>query len=211
MPRNTACFTNGSWTAVVPPSHRFAQETSQQKNVATARLFYCADCPDWERYTTIALHVSGGNSIRAQSAFPMKLLALYSDLSFEKRTNTSRRIDSDCQAATTYARRMTPHPVKNTNTYHLIIKALAERGKDTRDTWTLKELGNFIADIVAGPEYTEKHHQEGLQVMILRIPAVELLQPLVPSNLWNVYTSHTNPVSLAHAAAVWEERDHHAI
>ena len=48
MPKNTACFTDGSWTAATPTGNRFAQEPSSQDNVATAGQFYCADSLDWE-------------------------------------------------------------------------------------------------------------------------------------------------------------------
>ena len=47
------------------------------------------------------------------------------------------------------------------------VKAHVERRKQSRDTWTFQETGNFIADIVAGPEYRDKLHQEGLQPLIL--------------------------------------------
>ena len=101
MPNNTACFTDGSWTAATPTRHRFAQEPSPQENVATAGLFYCADSSDWVRHPMIAVYISGGNLIRAHSAFPMELLALCMDLAFQTHTNTTRRIVSDCQAAIT--------------------------------------------------------------------------------------------------------------
>ena len=99
MPNNTACFTDGSWTAATPIGHRFAQEPSPQENVVTAGIFYCADSPDWERHPMIAIHISGGNLIRAHSAFPMELLALCMDMALQKHTNTIRRVVSDCQAA----------------------------------------------------------------------------------------------------------------
>ena len=101
MPSNTVCFTDGLWTAATPIGHRFAQEPSPQENTAIPGIFYCADGPDWERHPMIAIHISGGNSIRAHSAFPTKLLALCIDLALQKHTNTLHRVVSDCQAAIT--------------------------------------------------------------------------------------------------------------
>ena len=49
-----------------------------------------------------------------------------------------------------------------------------------------EETGNFIADIVAGPDYQDKLAQEGLQPLTVSIPAVELLQQLVPKDVWNI-------------------------
>ena len=63
------------------------------------------------------------------------------------------------------------------------VKAHVERRKHTMDVWTFKKLGNFTAGILAGPGYQEGLYQEGLKPIILRIPAVELLQQLVPSDL----------------------------
>ena len=42
------------------------------------------------------VRICGGNLIRAHSAFPMELLALCMDLAFQKHTDTTRRIVSDC-------------------------------------------------------------------------------------------------------------------
>lgn len=51
---------------------------------------------------------------------------------------------------------------------------------------------------------------QGLRPLMLQIPAVELLQQLVPSDVWNIYAPAIISVSWAHTATVWEERDHHA-
>ena len=101
MLNNTVCFTDGSWTAATQIGHRFTQEPSPQGNVATAGIFYCADSPEWEKYSMIAIHISNGNLIRAHSAFPMELLALCMDLALQKHTNKIRRVISDCQGAIT--------------------------------------------------------------------------------------------------------------
>ena len=146
----------------------------------------------------IAVHICGGNLIRAHSAFPMELLALCMDLAFQKHTDTTRRIVSDCQAAITL---LSPcmqeeHGNIQSRTHSNItmachrhlpagahiekVKAHVERRKQARGTWTFEETGNFIADIVAGSDYQDKKlAQEGLQPVTLCIPAVELLQQLV--------------------------------
>ena len=85
-----------------------------------------------------------------------------------------------------------------------------ERRKQARDTWSFEESGNFIADIVAGPDYQDKLAQEGLKPVTLCIPAVELLQQLVPKDVWNIYAPYMNPVPWTHAAEVWEMKDHQA-
>ena len=60
------------------------------------------------------------------------------------------------------------------------------------------------------PDYQDKLAQEGLKLVTLCIPAVELLQQLVPTDVWNIYAPDMNPVPWTHAAAAWEKKDHQA-
>ena len=90
------------------------------------------------------------------------------------------------------------------------VKAHVERRKQARDTWTFEETGNFIAAIVAEPDYQDILAQKGLKLVTLCTPAVELLQQLVPKDIWNIYAPDMNPVPWTHAAEVWEKKDHQA-
>ena len=190
-------------------------------DVATIGLFYyCVNCQDWERYPTKAIHISSGIYLRAQSAFPIELLALFRDLAFQKHANTSRRIISDCQAAITPRSpnmldesnhiqsstlcniTLACHRHLSSRKYIEKVKAHVERGKNTRNTWTFEEIGNFIADIDSGRSRVSRETSPRGSPAYDPANTVELLLQLISSDIWNIYGPDMNPLSWAHAATM---------
>ena len=214
------CYTDGSFTAGNNILEQFAEPVSPNTHLASAGMVFTTTSDNWEYEPILGVHIHKGNTIDADSVFPMELMALTAALVIAKHYPRIQRIVTDSQSSMDTVRpalMSTKHRFRNYKQAHITlacrdhlpshneveivkVKSHVELRSSQESTWSRDEIGNVMADMVASTEPQKLVKQYPQAVILPFISAEELTSQLTHPDIWNIYGPNMAPTT-------WERMD----